>query len=121
MLHVPRHVVLLNWASAIWEGVGLVWPLLSAHPAPTAGRHEFNSLPGAQGLFVLSSLSALWLSVPSWHTRDRMITYGRIAGALGLVGMLVSGVFGLPLVWAALAVWREIRRERAHVEATEGA
>jgi hypothetical protein len=105
MLRPPRHIVLLNWASAILEAVGLLWPLFLSTPPPTLGRRHFNSLPGAPGLFVISLLSALWLSVLRWHTRDRMIKFAWIVGSIGFVALFTFDVvFGLPLVWAALWV-----------------
>jgi hypothetical protein len=114
MLTLPNDVRWWVWLSAIIEFVGVQWPQL----LPTPGRARFNAAPGAPILLAISIATALWLSYPRWHTRQRMIRFAWIVGPIGLVAWqaLGLGTFGLPLDWAALGVWRAIRRERASGE-----
>lgn len=100
------------WASAILELAALVWPRFISMPIPLPDMRRFAALPYAPILLMASVFFAVWLSVPHWHTRARMIRVAWIVGPIGFLAMFFLGTtFGFPLVWTAMDVRRATSRK----------
>ena len=113
MRYVAKETPWFAWASVLVEAGCLLWPLFSSHPIPLSALDRFRSLSYAPALLVVSLLAALWLSVPRFHTRERMVRLAWMFGPIGFVGTIViGGFFGLPLAWAAVETWRAVRQRK---------
>jgi hypothetical protein len=113
MRYVARETTWFAWASVLLEVGCLLWPLFSSHPIPLSLLDRFRVLPYAPALLAVSLLAALWLSVPRFHTRERMVRFAWMVGPIGFVGAIViGGFFGFPLAWAGVETWRAVRQPR---------
>lgn len=121
MPRIGKDVLLMMWVSVVAEAAALLWPLFFTDPFPLPGLRQFHTLPHAPALLALSVLVTLWLSVSRWHTRQRMIRFSWIIGAVGFHGAMVVGFFfGCPLCAAAGEAWRAARDQGTNTAEVSG-
>src|SRR5205085_5515263 len=90
------------WAGVIEGALIFVWPILASGPFPIPNGRDFATWPTDKVVWSLSLCTAVWLSFPRWHTKDRLRYSAWGIATLGVVALWNAGFLAYPLIWT---VW----------------
>jgi hypothetical protein len=105
---------LLAWLAVAAYAAAALWPHLAGRPIPLLGLRSLGDVHVGLPLVVATFGLALFLSVPSWATRDRLLV---CAGASLCLFVVVAYAVGasaaLPFAFIGGNLLRETRVRRA--------
>ncbi len=105
---------LLAWLAAFAYGIAALWPHVFAAPLPLLGLRGLSDLHLGIPLTVVGVALALFLSVPAWTSRDRLLVCAGAALALFVfVSFAVAASAALPFAFIGGNILRESRGHRA--------
>jgi hypothetical protein len=102
MSSIPKWSLGFLWAGVIEGALIFAWPMLASGPFPIPNGRDFTAWPFDRVVWTLSLCTAVWLSLPGWHTKDRLRYSAWAIAALAVVALWNAGFLGYPLIWT---VW----------------
>jgi hypothetical protein len=114
-LLVSRHAnALLAWLATLSYGTAAMWPHVSDLPQPLLGLRGLADLHLGIPLTLVSAALALFLSVPAWRSRDRlMVCAGASLAFCAFVGFAVAASAAVPFAFIGVNILRQSRGHRA--------
>jgi hypothetical protein len=93
-----RSSLFFLWVGVIIGALDIAWPGWGPFPIPR--WRAFGASPIDQLILSLSVCTAVWLSCPGWHTKDRLRYSAWAIAALSVGAFLDLAFFlNLPLAW----------------------
>ncbi len=119
MLKSSKWDMTFCWLFTLTLGVGIAWPQILESLTWAAGLQAFAHSKYAVFMWSAVFVGALWLSMPRWHTRDRLLIFVGISGCLAILGgFFFSLVFGMMFAAFCTVAGRMVdRRDKIDLEA----
>ena len=114
-LLVSRHAnALLAWLATLAYGTAALWPLLSDLPQPLLGLRMLADPHLGIPLTLVSAALALFLSIPRWQSRDRLLVCaGASLAFCAFVAFAVAVSAAVPFAFIGANSLRDGRGHRA--------
>ncbi|MBK6006116.1 hypothetical protein JJB11_08405 [Ramlibacter ginsenosidimutans] len=110
-----RHAsAMLAWLATLAYGVAALWPHLSDLPQPLRGLRMLADPHLGIPLTLVSAVLALFLSVPGWQSRDRLLVCaGASLAFCAFVAFAVAASAAVPFAFIGAIILRDVRGHRA--------
>ena len=102
---------LLAWLAVLAYGAAAAWPWIAGHAIPLLGLRSLGDLHVGVPLLLVTLALAVFLSVPGWTTRDRMLV---CAGASLCLFAVVTYAVGASAAMPFAFIGGNILRESRH-------
>ncbi|MBC5784092.1 hypothetical protein H8N03_14160 [Ramlibacter sp. USB13] len=100
----------LAWLAVAAYAAAAAWPHLAGHPIPLLGLRSLSNVHVGVPLVFATLALAVFLSVPAWTTRDRMLVCAGAALCLfAVVAYAVGASAALPFAFIGGNILRESR------------
>lgn len=101
---------LLAWLAVAAYGAAAAWPWIAGHPIPLLGLRALGNLHVGVPLVLVTLALAVFLSVPGWTTRDRMLVCAGASLCLfAVVTYAVGASAAMPFAFIGANILRESR------------
>ena len=98
------------WLLAVALVAALAWTPLIGSPIPFGGLRSVAAVPFAWVIVMAYLFTAIWLSVPAWHGKDRLLVALGVILASALWCLLLSMPLAASWLVAGQAVHHALRR-----------
>ena len=112
---LSRHAnALLAWLATLAYGTAALWPWLSDLPQPLRGLRALADPHLGLPLTLVRAARALFLAVPRWQSRDRLLVCaGASLAFCGFVALVVAVSAAVPFAFIGANILRDVRGHRA--------
>ncbi len=114
MMKPSRSDLLLYWVAVVALGAAIAWPRIYGTEIPAPGLRTFSHSEYAVLMWLSVAGAAIWLSVPRWITRDRLLIFAGVMGCLAVMGLFtLSVLYGIVAASICNGALRITKQHRA--------